>query len=87
MIYLINLIICIIYFAYRVEKKDMKGILYRKNSDNILCFTPYNFINLIFIPLYNYRYWNLQLLDINFIFIFITSYLFTTFIIFSLETT
>ena len=56
MIYLINLIICIIYFAYRVEKKDMKGILYRKNSDNILCFTPYNFINLIFIPLYDYKY-------------------------------
>lgn len=74
MIFLLNFIISIIYFGYRVEKNDMKGILFRKNSNNKICFTPYNFLNLILIPFYKLEYWKFNFLDINFIFIFIISY-------------
>ncbi len=70
MIYVYSFILCFIYFYIRVNKKDMKGILYRKDSYNKLQFTPLNLLNLMIHPFSNYNYWYYNLLDINFPFIY-----------------
>ena len=57
-----------IYVEYNVG-----GILIRQNSTGNLSINIYSWLSYIINPLYNSFLWNLQLLDINYIFIILIS--------------
>lgn len=70
--YFIYILIITIIFLFYVEN-SVGGIVYRVNASGKKSFQFGNIIYYLLDPLHNRFLWNIQLLDVNYIFVFIIS--------------
>ena len=70
--YFIYILIITVIFLIYVES-SVGGIVYRVNASGKKNFQLGNIIHYLLDPLHNRFLWNIQLLDVNYIFVFIIS--------------
>ena len=70
--YLIYIFIITVIFLIYVEL-SVGGVLYRVNASGVKTLQLQNIFHYLFNPLYNRFLWNFELLDVNYIFIFIVA--------------
>lgn len=70
--YLIYIFIITVIFLIYVEW-SVGGVLYRVNASGVKTLQLQNIFHYLFDPLHNRFLWNFELLDVNYIFVFIVA--------------
>jgi hypothetical protein len=73
-IYLYIFIITVLFLLY--VEYSVGNVFYRTNSEGCYSFEPFSILFYLLEPFHNQLLWNVRLLDINYIFVLISSLIF-----------